>query len=122
LPHFFKTHDPQSQDLLLPLWTLGSISSAVGAAGGLAFGLGLGGRDRWRKTTAGGLIGAALATVVYEFAGAVAFPAARTELPISHESATRAMYHVLVAVLAAAGSTLALGLSAGNKDGTPPMS
>ena len=54
------THDPQSQDLTLPMLTLGSIGSAVGAAGGLAFGLGLGGRDRWSKSLFGGLLGAAL--------------------------------------------------------------
>ena len=68
---------------MLPLLTLGSICSSVGAAGGLAFGIGLGGRDRWMKSLLGGLVGAALATVVYELVGAIAFPTDKTELPIS---------------------------------------
>ncbi len=33
LPNFYKAHDPQSHDLMLPLLTLGSICSSVGAAG-----------------------------------------------------------------------------------------
>jgi hypothetical protein len=111
LPIFFKTHDPQSQDLVLPILTLGSICSAVGAAGGLAFGIGLGARQDWLKPLAGGLVGAALATVVYEFVGAIAFSADRTELPISDAHATRAMFHVLVATLTAVGAALGLGLS-----------
>ena len=83
LPNFYKNHDPQSQDLVWPMLTLGSICSAVGAAGGLAFGIGLGGRGRWMKSLVGGLVGAALATVVYELVGAIAFPADKTDLPIS---------------------------------------
>ena len=80
LPYFFRNQDPHSQDLMLPLLTLGSICSAVGAAGGLAFGVGLGGRDRWMKSLLGGLLGAGLGTVVYEVVGALAFPADKTEL------------------------------------------
>ena len=68
---FFKRHDPQSVDLLLPLLTHGAIWSAVGAIGGLAFGLGLGGQGRWKATMMGGLLGAAAATVVYEMVGAL---------------------------------------------------
>ena len=49
-----------------PLLTHGAIWSAVGAIGGLAFGLGLGGRGRWKATLVRGLVGAAAATVVYE--------------------------------------------------------
>ena len=111
LPGYFKGHDPQSHDLMTPMLTLGAICSAVGASGGLAFGLGLGGRDRIVKAAVGGLIGAALGTVVYELVGAVAFPTSKTELPISHALATRAILHVAVATLAAVGSGLALGLS-----------
>jgi hypothetical protein len=122
LPHFFKTHDPQSQDLLPPLLTIASIGSAIGAAGGLAFGVGIGGRNRWLKSTVGGLIGAALAAVFYEFGGAIAFPTAKTELPISLAYASRAMLHVLVATMAAAGSVLALGLAPEKRDGASPAS
>jgi hypothetical protein len=122
LPNFFKNYDPQSHDLLLPLLTLGSICASVGAAGGLAFGIGLGGRDRWMKSLLGGLVGAALATVVYELIGAIAFPADKTELPISQTHATRVMLHVLVAALTAVGSALGLGLSAHKRHAGPPRS
>ena len=124
LPHFFKAYDPQSQDLVLPLLTLGSICSSVGAAAGLAFGIGLGARDHWLKSLVGGLIGAALATVVYEVVGAVAFPADKTELPISQTYATRAMLHVLVGSLTAVGSALglSLGLSSKKRSAGPPRS
>jgi hypothetical protein len=122
LPNFFKTHDPQSQDLVLPLLTLGSICSSVGAAGGLAFGIGLGGRAHWLKSLVGGLVGAALATVVYEFVGAIAFPADKTELPISQTYATRAMLHVLVASLTAVGSALGLSLLSKKRSAGPPQS
>jgi ABC-type transport system involved in cytochrome c biogenesis permease subunit len=119
VPYFFKKHDPQSQDMSLPLLTLGSICSSVGAAGGLAFGIGLGGRSRWVKSLVGGLVGAALATFVYEVVGGIAFPADKTELPISQTLVTRAMLHVLVATLTAVGSALALGLSSGKRDASP---
>ena len=119
LPNFFKRYDPQSQDLVLPLLTLGAICSSVGAAGGLAFGIGLGGRDRWMKSLVGGLIGAALATVAYELVGAVAFPTSRTELPISLAYATRAMLHVLVAAFAGVGSALELDLSSRTRSAGP---
>jgi hypothetical protein len=121
LPSFFRNHDPQSQDLVIPMLTLGSICSSVGAAGGLAFGIGRGGgRDRWLKSMGGGLLGAALATVVYELVGAVAFSTDKTELPISHTYWTRAMLHVLVATLAALGSALALGMSSKKRDAASP--
>ena len=122
LPNFFKRYDPQSQDLVLPMLTLGAICSSVGAAGGLAFGVGLGGRDRWMKSLVGGLIGAALGTVAYELVGALAFPTDRTELPISVTHATRAMLHILVAAMTAVGSALALGLSARKRNAGPPPS
>src|SRR5262249_13812765 len=38
--YFFETHDPQSNELLLPLLTHGAIWSTVGAIAGLVFGLG----------------------------------------------------------------------------------
>lgn len=68
--NFFKKFDPQSGDLVLPLLTHGAIWSAVGAIGGLAFGLGLGGKGRWTATLGGGLLGAAAAAVIYEIVGA----------------------------------------------------
>jgi hypothetical protein len=105
--NFFKTHDPQSGDLVLPLLTHGAIWSAVGAIGGLAFGLGLGGQGRWKATLVGGLVGAAAATVVYEIVGALAFASNKTDLPLSSSITTRGMAQLLVAILSAIGAVLA---------------
>jgi hypothetical protein len=122
LPYFFKNQDPHSPDLMLPLLTIGSICAAVGATGGLAFGVGLGGRDRWVKSLVGGLLGAGLGAVVYEVVGAIAFPSDRTDLAISFTPVTRAMLHVLAATLAAVGAALALGLSFKKRDAASPAS
>ncbi|MHC5540573.1 hypothetical protein ACYOEI_20320, partial [Singulisphaera rosea] len=120
LPYFYKTHDPQSQDLLMPLMTVGAIVSAVGAAAGLGFGMGLGGRERLGKALTGGLMGATLGAAIYELVGAMSFPTAKTELPVSQEVLTRAMLHVSVAVMASVGAVLALGLSPKKKAEPPP--
>jgi hypothetical protein len=109
--NFFKRHDPHSGDLVLPLVTHGAIWSAVGAIGGLAFGLGMGGRGRWKATVMGGLVGAAAATVVYELVGALAFALNKTDLPVSSSITTRGMAQLLVAMLSAAGVVLALARS-----------
>jgi hypothetical protein len=105
---FFKSYDPQSGDLTFPLLTHGAIWSAVGAVGGLAFGLGLGGRGRWKATLVGGLAGAAAATVVYELVGALAFASSKTDLPLSSSSTARGMALLLVASLSSIGAVLAL--------------
>jgi hypothetical protein len=94
------------------LLTHGAIWLAVGAVGGLAFGLGLGGRGRWQATLVGGLIGAAAATVVYELVGALVFASSRTDLPLSSSSTTRGMAMLLVATMASIGAVLASRLPA----------
>jgi hypothetical protein len=105
--YFFKTHDPQSNNLLLPLLTHGALWSAVGAIAGLAFGLGLGGKGRWKATLVGGLAGAAAATIIYEIVGALAFASSKTDLPLSASIASRGMAHLLVAILSAVGAAWA---------------
>jgi hypothetical protein len=121
LPIFFKRHDPQTGDLVLPLFTHGGIWSTIGVVGGLAFGLGLGGRGKWKATLVGGLVGAAAATIVYEIVGAVAFASNKTELPLSSAITTRAMAQLLVAVLSAVGAVLALRQSA-NREASSSVS
>lgn len=106
--YFFKEFDPHSGDLVLPLLTQGAIWSVVGAIGGLAFAMGIGGKHRWMKTVLGGLVGAAAATVIYELVGAIAFSSDKTDLPLSHSITTRVMAQLLVAILSAVGVILAL--------------
>jgi hypothetical protein len=107
LPIFFQRYDPQSGSLVLPLLNHGAIWLAVGAVGGLAFGLGLGGRGRWKATLVGGITGALAATVVYELIGALAFASSKTDLPLSSSSTTRGMALLLVGSFSAIGAALA---------------
>jgi hypothetical protein len=105
--NFYKRYDPQGGDLVLPLLTHGAAWSVVGAIGGLAFGLGLGGKGRWKATLVGGLVGAAAATVIYEFVGALAFASSKADLPLSESMVTRGMAQLLIAILAAVGAGVA---------------
>ena len=77
------------------------IWAAVGAAGGMAFGIGVGGRDRILRAAVGGLVGAALGAVAFELIGAVFFPMAETPKPVSESMVTRLLARLLVAVPAA---------------------
>ena len=86
---------------MLPLLTHGAIWSAVGAIGGLALGLGIGGQGRWKATLAGGLVGGGAATVIYEIVRALTFASSKTELPLSSSVTTRVMAQLLVAILSA---------------------
>jgi hypothetical protein len=86
VPVFFKLHDPQASGLLLPLLCHGAIWGSIGAAGGLAFAIGLGDRFLVLKAIAGGIAGALVATVLYEIVGAVGRPSSpdsgnRPEIP-----------------------------------------
>jgi hypothetical protein len=119
---FYKKHDPQSGELMLPLLTHGAIWSAMGAIGGLAFGLGLGGRGRWKATLIGGLVGAGAAAIVYEIVGALAFPTSKTDLPLSSSLTTREMAQLLVAILSAVGAVVALRPSAKTEPSSSPSS
>ena len=105
VPNFYKRYDPG--DLVLPLLTHGAIWSTVGAIGGLAFGLGVGGKGRWNATLVGGLAGAGAATIVYEIVGALAFASNKTDLPLSSSITTRGMAQLLVAMLSAVGAVWA---------------
>jgi hypothetical protein len=102
-----------SESLVFALVIHGSIWSAVGAVGGLAFGLGLGGRRRGRDTAlraaAGGLVGAFLGTIVYDLTGAVIAPLAQTGAPLSETAATRLLARVAVCVLATLGAAWGAG-------------
>ncbi len=99
--------DDAARDLLLPLLVHAGIWSAAGAAGGLALALGLGLCDRrlMARAALGGVLGAAVGTVIYEFVGAV-FPEARTARFVSATWETRLMARLAVAILAAVGAAM----------------
>ena len=117
LPNFYKAHDPQSHDLMLPLLTLGSICSSVGAAGGLAFGIGIGGRGRWMKSLLGwpGRGSPAAAGRLRDRRRAIAFPAGQDGTPdLPNPCDLGAMFHVLGRGIGGR-SRSALGLSLSSK-------
>jgi hypothetical protein len=70
----------------------------LGAAGGLAFAVGTGGRTRMSRALFGGLLGGLLGTMLYDVIGAVFFPLADTAEPIAATWETRALARLLVPV------------------------
>jgi hypothetical protein len=96
------------EGLIPPLLMHAGIWGPIGAAGGLAFGLGLGGRRHAVKALLGGLLGALLGAVLYEIIGALAFPMSRTDQPAAADWTPRLLARLLVASLAAAGSAIAV--------------
>ena len=107
LPFVYTRMDPQSHELGAPLLYHELLWSVAGAVGGAAFGLGTGGRGLWVRTAFGGWVGAALAIVVYELVGALAFPSHQTQFPLAGSPETRAMASILVALGAGIGIVLA---------------
>jgi Protein of unknown function (DUF2613) len=96
----------QNNDLALALRTHGGIWLAIGAAAGLALGIGLGGGARMARALIGGILGAGVAAVIYEFGGAVVFPVAETFRPMAYQMIPRLLAHLAVALCVAAGALL----------------
>jgi hypothetical protein len=117
VPVFRARFDMVSQDLTVSLLTQGGIWGAVGAVGGLALGVGLGGWNRMGRCAAGGLAGGFLGTVVYELAGASLFPLDETYLPLSISASSRLVARLAVGVCVAVGSVVATQVSGRAKTG-----
>jgi hypothetical protein len=105
----------------LELWVL------LGAAAGLAWGIGQPEPRRWLATLVGGAVGAALGILLYDVLGAFLFPLAETGKPVSAAWQTRLMAFLLVGgstvfgVLAAA-KTPDSRTSQGARPAAPPPS
>lgn len=95
------------EGLVVPLLMHAGTWGAIGAAGGLAFGLGLGRRGQVAQAVLGGLLGACLGTALYEIVGALAFPMSRTYQPAAVDATPRLLARLLVAGLAATGAAMA---------------
>jgi hypothetical protein len=100
---FYAIPAPENatQEMCLALATHGGVWVAVGAAAGLALGLGLGG-GRVARAIIGGILGAALATGIYEFGGAVGFPLDKTLHPMAMAPGPRLLAHLSVALCVSA--------------------
>jgi len=100
---FTETTEP---DLLVSLAIHAGIWASLGAAGGLAFALGLGGLGRLGHAVIGGFLGAVVGTLVYEVVGAVAFPLSGSADPIAQTWEPRVLSRLLIPLVA----SLAIGL------------
>jgi hypothetical protein len=87
-----------TRDLGLALLTHGAIWAAVGAAAGLALSLGIGGAAKIAPAVVGGILGACLGSVIYEFAGAVLFPFSESFRPTAVTTGPRLLAHIGVAL------------------------
>jgi hypothetical protein len=112
--------DRLAANLALPLMLHGGIWSAIGAAGGLAFGVGLGGRGRAVRALLGGLLGAFGGTMIYELIGGLAFPFAEADRPVSATWGTRLIARLAVAFLAAVGAAIAAQDPKSKRSSTTP--
>lgn len=102
----FEVFNPDG--LAEPLLLHAGMWGPIGAAGGLAFGLGIGGRAPALKALAGGLAGAVLGAGIYEVVGATVFPLSRAFQPSAGEWPARLLARLMIAVLASAGAALSL--------------
>jgi hypothetical protein len=98
VPLYRKFYWPETPDLKLPIMIHGAMWCAAGLAAGLAFGVGLGGRRWLIRGALGGLIGAAIATVLIDALGAAFFSLSRTDLPIAESTTVRLLSRIGVAV------------------------
>jgi hypothetical protein len=80
--------------------------AAVGAMGGLAFGVGLGRGIRAGRGLLGGLIGAVAGAFLYEVIGALALPSTKTVDPIAASWGIRLLAQTLAIIPAAAGAAM----------------
>jgi hypothetical protein len=101
---FFRLAGPNRDDLLPALLAHAGAWAPIGAAAGLAFGLGLGGRARITLALVGGLLGAAAGALIYEVAGSIAFPLGKTAEPVASTIAARLFAQTAVNLLTALGA------------------
>ena len=76
---------------------------AVGAVGGLAFGIGQGGRAAGWRDLLGGLLGAVPGAILYEIAGALALPGTKIIEPVASTWGVRLLAQGLAVISVAAG-------------------
>ncbi len=101
--------DHRDYEILISLAMHGVLWGLIGAAAGLAFGVGLGRYRRCLPAMLAGLLGASLAAIVYDLIGASLLPQARTDEPLAVIWTGRILACMLVAVgSAVAVATLAL--------------
>ncbi len=104
-------------ELVVSFLMHGAIWGLLGALAGLAFAVGLGERPLWVRALTAGFAGALVGAVAFDLIGAVAFPGAMTDDPISRTWVTRLMARLLVTVATAAAVSLVLPVRSGESSG-----
>jgi hypothetical protein len=105
LASLVRDRDPGSMsvEMASSLLVHGLPWAAVGAAGGLAFGVGLGSRARAARGLLGGLLGAIAGAFLYEIIGALALPGARMAEPVAATWGIRLLAQFLAVIPLATG-------------------
>jgi hypothetical protein len=107
VPLFYRFLSPGG-DLVVPILTYAWLLLPLGAAGGLALGVGMGGRRAPIRCLLGGLLGAAVAVVVLVIANSLAFPLDQEPAPVPAERLARLIIHLSVTLSVALFAALAL--------------
>jgi hypothetical protein len=111
VPWFFRNDDPEFGGMLPLFITHAGIFTGVGAAAGLALGLGVNEREALGRALLGGILGSLVATFVFETSNSLIFPLLPTHQPVPGEQLPRFMAHLCVAIC----TTLAAGLAVGTR-------
>jgi hypothetical protein len=83
MPYYISNRNYFGESFLAPLLLHAVLWVPIGATGGLALGIGLTGWRRTAHAIAGGLVGAALGTLVNDFTSVALFPLTNASLPLS---------------------------------------
>jgi hypothetical protein len=92
-----------SAEMTASLIIHGAIWGTIGAVGGLAFGLGLGGRGRAVRALLGGLLGGIAGALLYELIGALALPGTKIMEPVAATWGVRLLAQALAVIPATVG-------------------
>jgi hypothetical protein len=106
VPIFAHYYSDEQPSLLLPILVRGGIWAVAGLTAGLALGWGWHGRRGIPGAVIGGLIGSILATISFEVANGLIFPADRNDAVIPSSMLTRLLAYLFVAVGVALGALL----------------
>jgi hypothetical protein len=120
-PLFVRFYSDYNPLLLLPVIVRGGICAVIGAAAGLAFGLGKSGRAGGLGSVTGGLLGSILGIVAFESLNALLFPMDRNDKAIPSTIIARLLCYLCVAVGVAAGAVVFGRARSRPAIGTPPV-
>lgn len=99
IPLYFRNYS--GTNLVVPLLVHGGLWTAIAVPAGLAFAIGSRGSSRIVETLGYALLGALIATLIYECSGAVLFPNAQSDRPLPLTSGSRLFAHLVIGLILA---------------------